>query len=306
MSGDRRDYYAILGVSRDADAETIKLAFRRIARKTHPDQNPDPAAAERFKAAAEAYEVLGDPAKRASYDRYGQVPAGAAYGAPAVVTPVTVVEGWARSVARTVRDRVRSARGADIRFDVHMKFEDAVRGGVRVFELPRRNGGSRTAMRRLEFRIPPGVRSGQVLRWRGEGAPASGEGVAGDLIVEIHVEPHGYFRRDGSDVVAALPVGLSTLLAGGPVRVPTVWGEREIEVPAGTRIGARLRLAGSGVRTSERTGDAVFVVELDTGAGASDELLDAARVFDARARAAPSAIRMRFEAELRRASGERS
>jgi curved DNA-binding protein len=303
MSGARRDYYAILGVPRDASAEAVKLAFRRIARATHPDQNPDLAAADTFKAAAEAYDVLSDPAKRAMYDRFGQVPQGAAYGAPAVVTPARVVESWARSVAKTVRDRVRNGRGDDLRFNVRVRFEDAILGTPRIFELPRKADG-RTAMRRLEFRLPPGVRNGQTLRWKGEGAPSGGDAAAGDLIVEVAVEPHAFYRRDGHDIVAALPLGLALMMRGGRLQVPTVFGTRELEIAPGTRPGTRLRLAGCGVRTPERTGDAIFDIELDLPAGGSDDLLELARVFDARVRATPSMTRSRFEAELKRAAKE--
>lgn len=256
-----RRYYQLLRVERDADLATIKRAYRREARRFHPDQNPgDPDAEERFKAIAEAYRVLGDDQLRRMYDRYGIAPAGAAFAdVPARIE--FGVGDAVRNIARAARERLRARRGADIRLDVALSFVHAIKGTTRVFELPRRGPHGGVEARRLAFDLPPGLRDKQVLRWPGEGEPGVSGGRAGDLFVELQVGTHAVLRRRGKDIVTSLPLSVIELHDGATVTVPTVWGPRSLVVPPDTQPGDELRLPERGV-PGEPAGDAVFCVTL--------------------------------------------
>lgn len=256
----RDTYYQILEIPRRATDDEVKRAFRRLARRFHPDQNPgDFEAEERFKAVLEAYRVLSDPGLRRTYDRFGVVPAGAAFAESQLAVPSVgaTVKGFARAAARLLRAR----RGADIRMKVTLEFTQAVRGTARVFELPRRGSGGAVRPRRLEFDLPPGLTHGQVLKWPGEGTPGTEGGRAGDLLVVVEVRPHGYLRRNGADIVADLPLSILEMHDGATVDVPTLAGRRRLVVPPGTQPGDSLRLPGLGVPV-EPAGDAVFVARL--------------------------------------------
>lgn len=271
------DYYETLGVGRDASAEEIRSAYRRLARENHPDVNKDPAAGERFSEIAEAYEVLRDPEKRERYDRVG---AGGGVGG-AGSQDVSGAQGFggggangfgsgARGGFSTGGDadfsdffdslfggggggRAASAggrrragggegfamRGADHEATVELTLEEAARGGKRRFTF---DDG-----RDYAVTIPRGVRDGQRIRLAGEGSPGVGGGPSGDLFLRVRLRPHPRFRRNGRDLEVDLPVAPWEAALGAEVAVPTLEGTATVKVPASSSSGRRLRLAGEGM-----------------------------------------------------------
>ena len=189
----RRSYYDILGVSRRATDEEIKAAYREIARRTHPDRAPDdPAAAEQFKAASEAYRVLGDSAARDRYDRFGVVPDGSAYGEAHALVTVRGLSDVVRGVARAARRIVRTP-GRTVRVHAVVSFEEAALGCVQHVDVQRRaEPEGPMEVRKLEFRVPPGVRDRQVLRWRGVGDDGDDGARRGDVVIHVGVSRHFY------------------------------------------------------------------------------------------------------------------
>lgn len=295
----RRDYYEILGVARTATEAEIKAAWRDIARRSHPDQNADPATVERFKAAAEAWRVLGDADARRQYDRFGRLPDGASYGVPAP-RPTPVADAF-RSAAHAARRAFRAERGENLDIAVDLSFDDAARGTMRVLELPRNTAPAgeepRVVRRRLEFRIPPGVVDGQVLRWRGEGGPGRWGGRDGDLLVTCRVASHPWLTRQGLDVIGRLPLRMSEAIAGGRVRAPGIGGALTLDVPAGVRPGERIRVPGAGVaRRDGVRGDAVYVVEIELPDEPDDGVLERLRAWESSLSPASTPARAAFDA----------
>jgi curved DNA-binding protein len=280
-----RDYYEILGIDRGATNEEIKQAYRRLARLLHPDQNPDPIAADRFKQVGEAYRILSSAETRLAYDRYGHTPPGSAYPPMRVVRTETTVVSVLRNVARNAGRALKAVKGADIRLRSSIAFMDAVRGYTRVFELPRKSvrdpDGLQPVARRLEFRIPAGVAHGEVLRWQGEGAPGTYGAPDGNLYVTVEVQPHAVYARRNEHVVVRLPLRLSQLIAGATIEVPTVHGLQTLVVPAGTPTGAELRIAESGIRRDGQvSGDAIFIVDACVPRSLERDLLLQLRAFE--------------------------
>ncbi len=295
MATRARDYYEVLGVPRTASQKEIKSAFRRLARKHHPDVNPDdPQAVERFKEINEAHEVLADPEKRQRYDRYGsaregppeggQRPGGAAGAQTGNVEYRTVSaedledmfgsdspfsdffhdmfgrgrDGGARS-SRGGGAQAVAMPGADVEGEISLTLEEAYRGTTRTFEL---QTGNQT--RRVEVKVPPGIREGARLRVAGQGSPGRGGGPAGDLYVRIKVLPHPVFRREGDDLYARVQVPLDVALLGGEVMVPTLKGTAvSLKIPAGVQNGAKLRLRGLGMPRSKGEGYGDLYAEVD-------------------------------------------
>jgi len=257
------DPYATLGVKRDASPEAIRAAYRKLAKKHHPDLNPGkPEAAEKFKAISAAHELLSDPEKRARFDR-GEIDASGAERAPArdFYRDFGDAGGRAKYRADTGFDpedleaifgqafggggrggrggRGFSARGSDAHYSLTVSFMDAANGTVQRLTLP----GGQT----LDVTIPPGLRDGHVLRLKGQGHPGFGDGPAGDALVEITVAPHPQFRREGNDIVLTLPVSLKEAVLGAALEVPTIKGTVRLTIPAGSGTGSRLRLRGRGI-----------------------------------------------------------
>lgn len=271
MSATTDDPYAVLGVKRDASAEEIKRAFKKLARKLHPDLNPgDRAAEERFKSVAAAHDLLGDPEKRARFDRgeidasgqeraqprYWRDHAGSAGDRHASGTGFgefvdaddLLAEMFGRATRRGSGEAFRM-RGTDQRARLHLDFLDAINGGSQRLTLP--DGGT------VDVRIPAGVHDGQVLRLRGRGEPGIGGGEAGDLLVEIEVGGHHRFTRRGDDIHLELPVSVTEAVLGAKVEVPTPAGPVSVAVPPGSNTGTVLRLKGRGVPHADgKRGDA--------------------------------------------------
>ena len=235
-----RDPYAALDCPRDADAERLKRAYRRIVKENHPDRNPGDARAEaRFKEAAAAWDLLGDPDKRARFDR-GEIDADGRERAP--------FGGFGRNAGFDPGDlfgdifsgfRNRPRRGADTRYRVSVPFLDAVKGGT--VRLTLKSG------RNIALSVPPATEDGARLRLAGRGEPGASGGPPGDAEVEIAVEPHGWFRREGRTILVDLPVSLAEAVRGGKVRAPTLDGPVTVRIAPMTSSGARLRLKGKGV-----------------------------------------------------------
>jgi len=259
-----RSLYDVLGVPSDADDAEIRAAYRRLAKRWHPDFNPgNPEAERRFKEISAAYEILGDPEKRRRYDR-GEIdeegrerafrPRGDGFG---FRHDASGAGGFGFSGIDDIIDEIFGARrggfsgfggtggfgrGADLETTVALDFVEAVRGGRKRVRL--------SDGRMVDIDVPPGTESGTVLRLRGMGAP--GPGGRGDLHVRIEVRPHARFERRGKDIWVEVQVPLEVAVLGGRVRVPTVDGDVMLAVPAGSSSGTVLRLRGKGV--PERTG----------------------------------------------------
>jgi molecular chaperone DnaJ/curved DNA-binding protein len=287
----RRDYYTVLGVPRTATEKDIKTAYRKLARKHHPDVNPGDKKSENlFKEIGEAYSVLSDPEKRKKYDRWGhnwekieQSQAGGANfghsgtryswspnagsGAPPGGFNVEsddlgglFEQLFGRSAGRT---RVRSAprKGPDLEQPVEITLEEAFNGTQRTFSIrDAETGESRT----VEIKIPAGATDGLRVRVAGKGDPGVGGAAAGDLYLIVSIKPHALFERDGDDLRAKVATPLYTALLGGEVMVPTPKGSQlALKVPPETPNGQRIRLAGQGMPHIKGTGRGDLFAEIN-------------------------------------------
>jgi DnaJ-class molecular chaperone len=266
------DLYSVLSVPKTASAEDITKAYRKLAKKLHPDLNPgDKAAEEKFKKVTAAYDILGDAEKRGRYDR-GEIDAsgqetpqqryyreyaggedGARYRSTAGFEDIGAFSDLfgdlfgERGGMRGGRGARFSIRGSDAQYRLDVDFLDAVNGTKTRITLP--DGGT------LDVTIPPGVADGQVLRLRGKGNPGIGEGEPGDALIEIHVRPHPVFKREGNDIVLEVPITFDEAVLGGKIEVPTIGGRVFATVPPGSNTGQTLRLKGRGIKTKGSAGD---------------------------------------------------
>ncbi|HVJ54858.1 MAG TPA: J domain-containing protein [Aliidongia sp.] len=252
------DPYATLGIQKEATAAQIQSAYRRLAKKHHPDLNPGkPEAEEQFKAVGAAYALLSDPEKRARFDR-GEIDASGAerppgrpfyrdfadhaeaskYGAEAAYGGEDLDDLLKQFFGRR-GGRGRMASGADLHYSLTVDFLEAANGAVKRLALP--DGKT------LDVTIPAGFESGKSLRLRGQGEPGAGSAPAGDALIEVSVAPHAFFRRDGKNVIVELPVTLQEAVLGAKVRVPTIKGPVNLQIPAHSSTGTRLRLKERGI-----------------------------------------------------------
>ncbi len=269
MATGYKDYYKILGVEKSASEKDIKQAYRKLARKHHPDVNPgDKSAEEKFKEVSEAYEVLSDKEKRAKYDQFGQYWQVAGQpGAGGAPPP-----GWGQgggfnfdfgdaegfqggfenlfdllfsqerggAGTRTQSGRGRGwypTRGRDVEYEMQVTLEEAFSGANKAFNL---NG------RRIEVKIPKGVRDGSRIRLVGQGEPGKGT-ESGDLFLIVKMRPHAKYERKDDDLYVDVPVPYTTAALGGQVSVTTLSGKLNMKVPAGTSSGQTYRLTGQGM-----------------------------------------------------------
>jgi DnaJ-class molecular chaperone len=251
------DPYKILGVERDASAAAIQKAYRKLAKLHHPDLNPGkPEAEAKFKEISAASALLSDPEKRAAYDR-GEIDADGTPQAPRGFyrdhgdrADRTKYQSGPSFDDEDLESLFRNAfggrprggfalRGADLHFTLSVGFVEAAKGGVKRLTLP--DGGT------LDVTLPAGIRDNQILRLKGKGQPGVGGGPAGDALIEISVNPHPFFRREGKDVIVELPVTIQEAVLGAKIRVPTIDGTVNLTIAPRSNSGTRLRLKGRGI-----------------------------------------------------------
>jgi curved DNA-binding protein len=267
-----KSLYETLGVARDADADALRKAYRKLAKKFHPDANPgDKKAEERFKEISRAYDVLSDPEKRRAYDEFGDIALQAGFDANAARRAQAdfgqafrgthgpgfdfefegggfedllgrMFGGGGAGAARGRGGFGRGMRGADVEAELELDFMEAVHGGEKKLSLAT-SAGSET----ITVRIPRGVADGGRIRLAGKGGPGAGGGPRGDLFATIRVRPHAVFRREGRDVLVDVPISVSEAIRGAQIEVPTLEGRATVAIPAGTDSGRKLRLRGKGV-----------------------------------------------------------
>lgn len=285
------DPYKTLGVEKTASQDEIRKAYRKLAKELHPDANPGNAKAEeKFKHVSQAFKLLSDPEKRAEYDAaaragFAGMGMGGASGPGGAGGrgPFNFRQGRNRSGFEDFGDifsdlftdmgaQQRQApprKGQDVRYSLTLDFLDAANGGKHRVSLP----GGRT----LDVAVPPGASDGQVLRLRGQGEPSPGGGRAGDAYIEVKVADHKYFARDGENVRLELPVTVKEAALGAKVRVPTIDGPVDLQIPAGSSSGTLLRLRGRGFATAKgKRGDQLvrLMVALPSSDKALSEFLE--------------------------------
>ena len=270
-----RDPYEVLGVKRDAPQKDIQSAYRKLAKKLHPDLNPgDKQAEDKFKEASAAYGILGDEEKRARFDR-GEIDSSGAEQAPRnYYRDYAANEGqrgryqnaggfadfgdaddiFSSFFSRRSRGQTKM-QGQDRHYTMEVDFLDAINGVKKQISLP--DGPA------LDVQIPPGTRDGQTLRLKGKGDPGFGGGAAGDALIAVHVRPHRFYIRDGDDIRMELPISLSEAVLGGKIRVPTPSGAVTVTLAPNSNTGKVLRLKGKGapVRGKEN-GDAYVTLKV--------------------------------------------
>jgi DnaJ-class molecular chaperone len=279
-----RDPYEVLGVKREATAEEIRSAYRKLAKTSHPDLHPgDKQAEERFKEISAAHELLSDGEKRAQYDRgeidasgaprmherfyrdFAETPGGAKYSRTGAFEDATDVEDMIQELFGGRRRRMRM-RGTDIGYRLEIGLETVARGGKQPLSLA--DGGT------VELTIPAGVDDGQVLRLKGKGGPGANGGPPGDALIEIRVRPHPCYERKGADIHLTLPVTLAEAVRGGRITVPTLHGPVAMTVRRHSSGGTTLRLKGKGLPRSDGgdAGDQYVRLEIALPPRPDDEL----------------------------------
>ncbi len=334
MATSKRDYYEVLGVSRNASEAEIKKAYRGLARKYHPDLNKESGAEDMFKEVNEAYEVLSNAEKRGMYDRFGHGGLGGAaggfdpFGGMGGTGDIfsTIFDAFVGQGARTSGGQRAGLRGSDLRYHLELEFEEAVFGAEKEITFQRleecstcagsgaepgtdpvkcskcngqgeirtrapifnmltvmtcdqcggsgkqiavpchdcRGAGRRRSSRTLSVKIPAGVDEGAQIRLRGEGEGGARGGPSGDLFVTLDIKPHRLFQRNGSDILLELPLNMAQAALGAELTIPTLDGEADLDIPAGTQHGEVFRIRGKGVpflRGNGR-GDQVVVTKI--------------------------------------------
>jgi curved DNA-binding protein len=286
-----KDYYKTLGLKRDATADDIKRAYRKLARKYHPDVSKEPDAEARFKEINEANEVLKDPEKRKAYDQFG---ANWKEGQDFRPPPGWQQHGFGAGGGfagggdfsdffETLFGQGRAgggqrggfrARGEDQLARISISLEDAFQGATHPINLnmPEQGPDGRvvSSARTLNVRIPKGVTEGQRIRLAGQGSPGFGGGPAGDLYLEVGFQPHPHFHAEQRDIFLDLPITPWEAALGRTVTVPTLGGSVELRIPAGSQSGRKLRLKGRGLPGSS-PGDQYVVLKIVTPAAHTDE-----------------------------------
>lgn len=291
-----KDLYQILGVAKTASVAEVKKSYRKLAKELHPDVNMgDEKISERFKEVSAAYAIIGDKEQRARYDQ-GQIDASGAIrnpfaGAGAGAKQSEVFEeilrnfgGSARGFGGTAQGRTGSAedifadlfsfgrsrgprasrpgpqqrrsplKGQDVTYKLAVSFLDAATGTTRKVTLQ--------TGKTLNVKIPEGVKDGQQIRLAGQGPGGVAGGRPGDALIKITVKPHGFFKREGNDIMLELPIAIDEAVLGAKIQVPTISGPVAMKVPKGTSSGKRLRLKGKGLKHGKKHGDQIVVLKI--------------------------------------------
>jgi curved DNA-binding protein len=279
-----KDYYKVMGVARDATEAQIKQAYRKLARKYHPDVSKEKDAEARFKEVGEAYEVLKSPEKRAAYDQLGQGPrpgeefrpppdwgagfefSGAGAGDSAYSDFFeSLFGGQSRAGPGGRRGAFHPGRGEDHHAKVLLDLDATLQGGTRqlTLRIPEIDADGRLASkdRALNVQVPKGILPGQSIRLAGQGARAHGEGTPGDLFIEVEFQPHPLYRVDGRDLYLDLPVAPWEAALGATVKTPTPTATVDLKIPAASHAGTKLRLKGRGIPASP-PGDFYVIVQI--------------------------------------------
>jgi curved DNA-binding protein len=303
------DYYKTMGISRDASPADIQKAYRKLARKFHPDLNPDDKSAKsKFQEVQRAFDVLNDPSKRELYDRYGSSfesmgagprgggrgtwgsgPGGAEevdfsqffgerFGADPTSTFGDIFSQFRRAGGRQRRGAPgENARGADVSAELEVPFTTAVLGGEAQISVERHTGQVDT----LAVKIPAGIDEGKKIRLRGQGEAVPG-GTAGDILITIHVTPHPWFTRHGNNLHVRVPLTLAEAALGAKVDVPTPRGTISLRIPPATSSGKKLRVKGHGVTSRNgQSGDLFAEIEIALPTLLDDESLELIKKLDA-------------------------
>jgi DnaJ-class molecular chaperone len=281
-----KDYYNVLGVSKNASGDEIKKAFRNLARKYHPDINPgDKKAEEKFKDVQQAYEVLSDPEKKKSYDMFGEagfqgrpggyqthyttnfgdfgenINFGGASGFSSFEDIFSEIFG-SRGGRRESPGR-RPTKGRDVEYQIEIDFNTAIKGGTRDIKIARESNGKNYSTETISVKIPSGVDNGSKIRVAGKGEPGKHSGKRGDLYLKVKVAPHPIFKRTKNDIFLDLPVTIFEAALGAEVKVPTIDTTANLKIPPGIQNGTKMRLKGKGVlnpKTRERGDQYVNIV----------------------------------------------
>lgn len=279
-----RDPYEVLGVAATATGAEIQSAYRKLAKKLHPDLNPgDKGAEEKFKEVAGAYDLLSDAEKRKRFDA-GEIDASGAerqrerfygdHGAAERGHTYSDMSGYAdfmdgddpfAELLRRSHHARANRRGQDMHYRLAIDFTESITGANKRVTMP--DGGT------LDVKIPAGLVDGQILRLKGKGAPGLGEGGPGDALIEVEVLPDPRFTRDGDDIVLEVPISLTEAVLGGKIKVPTPTGNVTVSVPKGSNTGTKLRLKGKGApRRGGGHGDEYVRLKIVLPKGSSPDL----------------------------------
>lgn len=277
----KKDYYDVLGIGRSADEKEIKRAYRKLAKKYHPDTNPgDKQAEQKFKEVTEAYNVLSDAEKKKLYDQYGFAAFEEGFGKNDSYQEYHFTGGdmgdmgdifgdffgdmFHRDGGSTFHFDNGSFRqkGADAHADIQISFDEAVAGCDKVFRLQDESGKTSS----VQVHIPAGIDEGQSVRLKGKGASGSGSGENGDLFLKVHIMPKPGYERKGNDVYVTVNIPYVTAVLGGEAVVPTLTGKVSCKIAAGTQSGSKIRLKNKGIpsmKNPAHKGDEYIIIQID-------------------------------------------
>ena len=313
MAESKRDYYEVLGVSKDADEATLKKAYRQVAKKYHPDMNPGDAEAEKkFKEASEAYAVLSDPEKRRQYDQFGHAAfdgsagAGGGYGGfdfngadfGDIFGDIfgnmfhgQKNSGYSRQSSGFGGQGFHSGfggsgfgghtqeKGSDLRSEVSISFEDAAFGCDKMIRLSDPSGSDSQT---LQVHVPAGIENGKSIRLKGKGNPGFNGGEAGDLLLKVNIQPKPGYERNGMDVYTTTEIPFTTAVFGGEAKVSTLYGDVICRIPEGAQTGRKIRLKGKGIVSMKNPsvhGDQYVTIRIQVPQNLSPEAKEKLREF---------------------------
>ncbi|NOI65728.1 DnaJ C-terminal domain-containing protein [Vibrio sp. 99-8-1] len=286
----KRDFYSVLGVSKDASEKEIKKAYKKLAMKYHPDKNPGDATAEaNFKEVKEAYEVLTDAEKRRQYDQFGHAGfensgfggQGRSQGFGGGFEDIfgdafrqrgqgfggSGFGGFDDMFSQGRGRQARPQKGQDVEFSVTVDFIDAIQGAEKVVELPI-NG----EQKKINVKIPKGIKDGEKIRFSGKGGPGRNGGPAGSMFIKIVVRTHAYLERDENDLICHTEINVATAALGGQIDVQALDNRFKLKIPAGTQTGRKFKVSGKGVTSRKgETGDLLIKIKVVTPTQLSDK-----------------------------------